>query len=321
MLFFESVREYKQSDAFFDIIIYNRSNSLGGLDLEGRIIKLTGGLYTVMDQQNQIRECKPLGIFRHRNIAPKVGDFVVLEGPSIIEVKERHNDFTRPMIANVDKVLLIQSAKEPDFSFHLLDRFLLLIESEGVEPIIIITKMDLLTQEESHALKEQLQYYQSYYPVLYTSSSKLQGIREIIPYIQDKIAVVAGQTGAGKSSLLNAINPDLRLDTNTISKALGRGKHTTRTVELIPFEAGWIADTPGFSKLDFTFSDPTVLKQYYPDFVALQAECRFLGCSHTHEPSCRVKQAVRQGEILPSRYQNYLLFYEEIKAVKPKYPR
>lgn len=289
--------------------------------MEGRIIKLTGGLYTVMDEQNQTRECKPLGIFRHRNISPKVGDYVAVEGPSIVEVKPRHNDFTRPMIANVDKVLLIQSAKEPDFSFHLLDRFLLLIESEGVEPIIIITKMDLLTNEESNMLKEQVNYYQQYYPVLYTSSSKLQGIREIIPFIQGKIAVVAGQTGAGKSSLLNAINPELKLDTNTISKALGRGKHTTRTVELIPYEMGWIADTPGFSKLDFAFTDPTILKQYYPDFTALQEDCRFLGCSHTHEPSCRVKEAVENGEILPSRYQNYLLFYEEIKALKPKYPR
>lgn len=289
--------------------------------MEGRIIKLTGGLYTVIDQQKKRWECKPLGIFRHRNIAPKVGDFVVIDGPSIVEVKTRHNDFIRPMIANVDKVLLIQSAKEPDFSFHLLDRFLLLIESEAVQPIIIVTKMDLLTAAETDDLKQKLNYYQEYYPVLYTSSSKLQGIEEIMPYISGKVAVVAGQTGAGKSSLLNAINPTLQLDTNEISKALGRGKHTTRTVELIPFGDGWIADTPGFSKLEFSFTDPNELKNFYPDFSPFQEGCRFLGCSHTHEPSCQVKQAVETQRILLSRYQNYILFYEEIKALKPKYPR
>lgn len=289
--------------------------------MNGRIIKLTGGNYTVKTIDDQLVLCKPLGVFRHRNIQPKVGDFVVLDQETIIEVAPRRNNFYRPNIANVDQVLLIQSAKEPDFSYHLLDRFLVLICSEHVDPIIIITKIDLLNSAELTKLQANLSYYQRFFPVYYTSSFQQAGLEQIHSITKGKINVVAGQTGAGKSSLLNALNPVLDLATDEISKALGRGKHTTRTVELIPFGDGWIADTPGFSKLEFAFQDASTLKERYPDFSELAKQCRFLGCNHIHEPSCAVKTAVERGEILLERYQNYVTFYEEIKAIKPKYPR
>ncbi|MDP2425852.1 MAG: ribosome small subunit-dependent GTPase A [bacterium] len=289
--------------------------------LEARIIKLTGGLYTVLDQHGRLVECRPLGIFRHHNIKPKVGDFVEVIDQTITKVFERKNDFLRPAIANVDQVLLIQSMKEPDFSFLLLDRFLALIQAEEVDPIIIVTKTDLATKEELIEIKQKLDYYHTYFPVVYSSSKNGYGLEEIRNYTKGKVNVVAGQTGAGKSSLLNAMDPRLNLDTNEISKALGRGKHTTRTVELIVFDGGWIADTPGFSKLEFEAFEPSMLTERYPEFESYRGLCRFDGCSHIHEPNCAVKEAVLNKRILQERYDNYVLLYQEIKGMKPKYPR
>ncbi len=288
---------------------------------EARIIKLTGGLYTVVDSFGNKQELRPLGILRHHNVKPKVGDFVHIDAESIVDVMPRKNDFTRPQIANVDHVLLIMSVKEPEFSLLLLDRFLVLIQKEAVEPIIIVTKVDLASPSEMAEIKRQLDYYAKYYPVVYTSSKTDFGIPALKTLTAGTINVVAGQTGAGKSSLLNAINPELDLATDVISKALGRGKHTTRHVELIPFDQGWIADTPGFSKLEFDQFEIAELKRLYPDFHAVADDCRFRECSHMHEPGCAVKAAVDNHRILKERYENYRKLYDEISAIKTKYPR
>ncbi len=287
----------------------------------GRIIKLVGGIYTVQDETKKKYALKPLGVFRHRNISPKVGDIVDFDNDNITNVHERLNELYRPMIANVDQVLIITSAKHPNFSFLLLDKFLAMVEAFSITPVIIVSKIDLMTEKELIELKSQLSYYAKYFRVIYYSSKTGEGLDEILESTTDKVNVLAGQTGAGKSSLLNAINPELDLETDEISMALGRGKHTTRHVEIFEFGHGYIADTPGFSKLEFLDFKAGDLRFYYPDFFEKSTECKFYECTHTHEPGCEVKRQVGIGEIPKIRYENYLDIFKEIEAIKPKYRR
>jgi ribosome biogenesis GTPase len=288
---------------------------------EGRIVKLVGGLYTVMDSSGETYVIKPLGIFRHKKIQPKVGDLVEFNEDSITKVKARKNDLYRPMIANVDQVLLVNSAKNPNFSFLLLDKFLTLIEAKDIKPIIIITKIDLLNNQELKTLKDKLKYYENYYKVIYFSSKTKENIDQIIEITTDKTNVLAGQTGAGKSTILNVIKPDLELKTNEISTALGRGKHTTRHVELIEFGHGFIADTPGFSSLEFKDLTSDEIKYYFIDFFEMSHQCKFNECTHTHEPGCEVKKQVEMGHVLQERYDDYKTIYQEVKNQKPMYRR
>ena len=295
-------------------------HSYGGLDLSrGKIICLIGGLYTVINENNERFDLKPIGLFRYQNISPKVGDDVIFNNDSITEVLPRKNDLIRPAIANVDQAIIICSAKEPEFSFYLLDQFLALIINANVLPVIVLTKIDLLFSEELITIKSKLAYYQTMFPVYYVDSMNKQGVEELMLGLAGKVNVFCGQTGAGKSSLLNAIMPELELKTDKISLALGRGKHTTRHVELINVHNAWIADTPGFSKLDFPNMEITQLKDLYPDFVNLSPDCRFNGCLHINEPDCAVKTAYHSDRILKERYENYLLFHQMIKKQKPKY--
>lgn len=286
---------------------------------DGLIVKLIGGLYTVMDNDHHKYELKARGLFRHNNESPKVGDRVTFNEEFIQTIKERTNDLVRPPVANVDQAILINSAKEPNFSFNLLDRFLVLIENEDITPVIVITKIDLLTEPELTELKEQLTYYEKFYQVVYLSSKTKENIEALTLLFQDKISVFAGQTGAGKSSLLNALNPKFNLETNEISKALGRGKHTTRHSELLDVLGGLVADTPGFSRLDFFDIDLDNVPMNFVDFFALSNQCKFRACTHHDEPKCKVKEELEKGNILPSRYKNYLLIYQEIQEQKPKY--
>ncbi len=286
---------------------------------EGKIIRLIGGLYTVIDEQNTRYELKPIGLFRFQGISPKVGDNVIFDESAIHEVLPRENDLLRPAIANVDQALLVHACKKPDFSFYLLDQFLALIESANVRPVIVLTKIDLLSYDELSEIKSKLRYYEADYPVFYISNKNPESIASLKSIITGKVSVLSGQTGAGKSSFLNAIDERLNLKTDAISEALGRGKHTTRHVELIHVADGWIADTPGFSKLEFPHMNPEDLPHLYPDFVRLSSQCRFHGCMHINEPDCAVKKAVQAGLILKERYENYLLFSQTIKKQKPKY--
>ena len=286
---------------------------------EGLIVKLIGGLYTVLDENNDKFELKARGKFRHTNESPKVGDNVMFDDEFIKIVKERRNNLARPAVCNVDQAILINSAKEPKFSFNLLDRFLMLIENEDITPVIIVTKIDLCTNEELNGLMRKMEYYESFYDVMYISSKTNENIEDIKNLFKDKISVFAGQTGAGKSSLLNAIDPELKLATNIISKALGRGKHTTRHSELLPILGGLVADTPGFSKLDFYEINVDNVLVNFVDFFELSNECKYRGCTHINEPKCKVKEEVEKGTILPSRYANYLTIYDEIKNTKRKY--
>ncbi len=226
----------------------------------------------------------------------------------------------RPPIANVDQAILVFSAVQPDFSTALLDRFLVLIESKQIEPLICITKIDLLSEAEAKQIQQYADEYRSIgYSVLLTSSMEEDGLEELLSYLHKRISVFAGQSGVGKSSLLNALRPELELKTNEISDSLGRGKHTTRHVELIKVNEGLVADTPGFSSLEFTEIEADELPFCFPEMVKLSQDCKFRGCLHLNEPKCAVKTAVEAGELLHYRYKHYLQFMEEIKERKPRY--
>lgn len=280
----------------------------------GRITKLKAGTYTVSLNQ-KIYQCKPRGVFRHQNIDPRVGDKVLLDETltTITEVLERQSLLKRPAIANVDQAFLVMSVAEPDLSEILLDRFLVLIEEAGIEGIIVLTKTDLIDAPTLKDIKEKMTYYESLYPVYYVSKHDPNTIDPLKNLFKDKITVFAGQTGAGKSSLLNHLSPELNLATQEISKALGRGKHTTRHVELWQLYDGFIADTPGFSKLEFEKLDKANLKYYFKDFKVLASQCKFRECNHLKEPGCAVKKALDEGQIPASRYQSYEKIYQEVK--------
>ncbi|WP_144548969.1 ribosome small subunit-dependent GTPase A [Bacillus sp. X1(2014)] len=291
---------------------------------EGKIVKALSGFYYVLGNDKLI-QCRGRGIFRKNKITPLVGDEVVFQAENdlegyIMEVKSRKNELIRPPIANVDQAILVFSAVEPEFSTVLLDRFLVLVEFNRIEPLICITKMDLTNDDEQKMIKEyREQYTAAGYKVILTSSETEAGIELLSPHVDNKISVFAGQSGVGKSSLLNVLRPDLELKTNDISSHLGRGKHTTRHVELIKIGNGLIADTPGFSSLEFTNIEAEDLTFCFPEIQTASENCKFRGCLHVSEPKCGVKQAVDSNEIPAYRYEHYLDFLQEIKDRKPRY--
>lgn len=291
---------------------------------KGKIIKALSGFYYVLSE-GQLIQCRGRGVFRKNKITPLVGDEVVFQAENatdgyILEVKERKNELVRPPIANVDQAILVFSSVEPDFSTALLDRFLVLIEYNRIDPVICMTKMDLASSEVVENMKEYAAQYEAVgYPVILTSSETETGIGQLLPYLKDKISVFAGQSGVGKSSLLNVIRPDLDLKTNEISSSLGRGKHTTRHVELISIGDGLVADTPGFSSLEFLEIEGEDLNYCFPEIEKTSENCKFRGCLHLSEPKCAVKEAVENNEIPTYRYEHYKDFLQEIRDRKPKY--
>ncbi|MEC1547065.1 ribosome small subunit-dependent GTPase A [Bacillus rugosus] len=296
---------------------------------EGKIIKALSGFYYVLDESedsDKVIQCRGRGIFRKNKITPLVGDYVVYQAENdkegyLLEIKERTNELIRPPICNVDQAVLVFSAVQPSFSTALLDRFLVLVEANDIQPIICITKMDLLEDQDTQdAIQAYAEDYRNIgYDVYLTSSKNQDSLADIIPHFQDKTTVFAGQSGVGKSSLLNAISPELGLRTNEISEHLGRGKHTTRHVELIHTSGGLVADTPGFSSLEFTDIDEEELGYTFPDIREKSSSCKFRGCLHLKEPKCAVKQAVEDGELKQYRYDHYVEFMTEIKDRKPRY--
>ncbi|MFZ3576557.1 ribosome small subunit-dependent GTPase A [Virgibacillus sp. DJP39] len=292
--------------------------------VEGRITKALSGFYYVQSGDD-VYACRGRGLFRNQNITPLVGDFVdfdIRDGMEgyLINIKPRTNELIRPPIANVDRAFIISSAIEPSFSTLLLDRFLVLIESKDIQPIIIITKMDVLSEQERESIENHVQAYLDIgYKVEKVSSKEPFDIKGMEKHFNEGVSVIAGQSGVGKSSLLNALKPELQIKTDDISKSLGRGKHTTRHVELLQLFGGLVADTPGFSALEFNEIDLDELGDCFPEIRDRKGECKFRGCMHNKEPKCAVKQAVELGDISQFRYDHYLNFYEEIQSRKPRY--
>lgn len=313
---------------------------------KGQIIKLIGGLYELIDLESKaIVQAKASGILRYQKldesssfnksvtkktkletkiiqVSPKVGDIVEYDDSDINhlirKIEPRKNELNRPDVANVDQVLILNAAINPAFSFNLLDQFLILIEKAQIKPIIIVSKIDLIDPKTLAEIQRDLTYYTEIgYDVYYVNSKQKIGFDTLEDIFKDKISVLAGQTGAGKSTFLNALMPALDIKTQEISKALGRGKHTTRHTELYFYAGGMIADTPGFSKLELDMFDASELKDYFIEFNTYTSQCKFGNkCVHIHEPGCAVKD---NPKILKTRYQNYLKYYEEIKNKKEVY--
>ena len=299
---------------------WNRRNSMP----KGQIRKALSGYYYVQDGEKFI-QCRGRGVFRNRGISPLVGDMVdyeVEEGSdgTITVVHERKNALVRPPIANIDQALLVFSLTEPDFNPLLLDRFLVVLESFQVEPVICLTKTDLLTKEELLKIQPFLDDYKAIgYRMIETYKDDEDLVDNITPILKDKISVLAGQSGVGKSTLLNTVLPSLNLKTGVISEALGRGKHTTRHVELLDVCGGLLADTPGFSSFDFDEIEKEELSNCFPEFREASKSCKFRECLHISEPKCSVLAGVKSGEIKDYRYKHYVKFLEEINDRKPRY--
>ncbi|ARI77527.1 ribosome small subunit-dependent GTPase A [Halobacillus mangrovi] len=290
----------------------------------GKIIKALSGFYYVW-HEGAVYQCRGRGNFRKRKVSPLVGDMVEFKAEKqdegyILSIEERKNEFVRPPIANVDQALIVTSAMHPDFNALLLDRFLVLVEAKRIEPFIVISKMDQLTDEQTEKMKDYKQMYEAIgYPVILSAVDDEEAMDQVQSHLAGRTTVIAGQSGVGKSSLLNSIDPRLAIDTNEISESLGRGKHTTRHVELYEIARGLVADTPGFSSLEFGDLETEQLPECFPEFVEVQDGCKFRGCLHNKEPKCAVKAAVSEGKISGQRYEHYLQFLEEIQKRKPRY--
>ena len=238
----------------------------------------------------------------------------------ILEIYPRKNQLVRPPMANLDTALVVTACVQPDFSSNLLDRQLAMLEANDVSPVLYFSKYDLLTEEQKAKLDPILNYYAKFYPVYRGSlPARPETLETMLANLHHQVIVVMGQTGAGKSTLLNQLEPSLELATGEISKALSRGRHTTRKVSLLPIGDNLLADTPGFSSFELLEITKEQLPTLFPDLVAHQADCKFRGCMHINEPKCAVKAAVEAGEIMPSRYANYQLFHDMIINQKPKY--
>lgn len=283
----------------------------------GKIIKALSGFYYV-ESNNTVYETRARGRFRNTAESPLVGDYVkfqienVTEG-YITEILPRKNSLIRPPVANIDQLLLTASLKSPDFSFYLLDRFIAYSEANDINPVIVVTKNDL---NDDETLIEKIKaVYEPVYDVYFTDKAHIN--EDLQHVFNGNLSVLAGQSGAGKSTLLNTLLPHLDLKTDEISSALNRGKHTTRHVELISIDGGFIADTPGFATIDFLNIDKYNIKFCFIDFN--QYSCKFRECLHINEPKCGVKAAVESGELAASRYNSYVKIYNEIDNRKERY--
>lgn len=299
--------------------------------MTGKIIKGIAGFYyiyissadeNVCTPYEGVYECKAKGIFRNEGVKPLVGDNVEIEildeankKGNIVKILERKNSLIRPAVANVDQALVIFAAAKPTPNLNLLDRFLISMEMSKVESIICFNKTDVADEDYVNHLRDI--YFSCGYKVICTSTVDGSGVEQLKSMLKGKTTVLAGPSGVGKSSMTNAIIPEACMQTGGISKKIERGKHTTRHSELFTIQKDtFLFDTPGFSSLYVNNLEKEDLMWYFPEFDKFNDKCRFQGCVHINEPDCSVKDALREGLISKSRYDNYLLIYDELKNKK-----
>lgn len=288
--------------------------------MQGKIVKGIAGFYHVHVVESGVYECKAKGIFRKEKIKPLVGDNVRIEileeeekTGNIVDILPRSNELIRPAVANIDQALVVFSVLKPAPHFNLLDRFLVMMESKGLPVVLCFNKADIADEPQVDMLRAV--YEGCGYPLLFVSARDGQDIGRVKHLLKGKTTAVAGPSGVGKSTLINALNPEAQMETGAISQKIERGRHTTRHSELFPVgEDSYIMDTPGFSSLYVNDFEKEELKYYFPEFAEYEGSCRFHGCDHVHEPGCLVKQAVEEGKIHHIRYEDYTEMYEELKS-------
>lgn len=296
----------------------------------GLITKALSGYYYVLpdDGEQSVIQCRARGIFKKRGLTPLVGDRVVYSMASddegtVDELLPRKSELIRPPIANVDTALLVFAVTQPDISLALLDKFLVHTERAKLRTILCLTKSDLLADDPELAQRIDTlsaAYEAMGYAVLRCSAVSGEGLTAVSDALRGCMTVFSGQSGVGKSSLLNQLVPGINLETGEISNRLGRGRHTTRHVELIAHpDGGFIADTPGFSQLDFADIEAEELSLYFAEMAPLMEACKFRGCLHLSEPDCAVRAALQEGRIQHSRYDHYAQFVQEIRDRKRRY--
>lgn len=289
------------------------------MKIDGIIIKGIGGFYYVEAADGIIYECKARGVFRKEKITPLAGDKVKISVDennknSIDKIYERRNMFKRPPIANVDKLVIVSSVCDPRPNLLIIDRLTAVAVYKNVEPIIVFTKNDLQSADEYIEI-----YKNAGFKTFAVSNETGEGIGEVKEVIENGVCVFTGNSGVGKSSLINRMYPDFALETGEISKKLGRGRHTTRHVELLKINNGYIADTPGFSSLDFETNDlikKDELAFCFPDFSDYIDLCKFSTCAHVNDKGCRLIEAVNNGDVMRSRHESYVTMYNEVKDIK-----
>lgn len=290
--------------------------------MQGKIVRGIAGFYYVHVPGQGILECKAKGVFRNRKEKPLVGDNVevqLLDGEKQIgnveRILPRQNALIRPAVANVDQAIVIFAVSYPKPNLNLLDRFLLMMKTQGIPVGICFNKMDMVQEDEVQDMI--LQYRDSGVQVYQTSTYRQEGLDALQEDLLEKTTVLAGPSGTGKSSVINAIFPDAKMETGQISEKIKRGKHTTRHSELFSLGGNtYLMDTPGFTSLSLPDLEKEELRDYYEEFIPYQNACRFLGCVHVHEPDCAVKEALDQGKISRNRYDNYKQFFEELSQKK-----
>ena len=287
--------------------------------MTGKIIKGIAGFYYVHVPEQGIYACKAKGVFRNKKIIPLVGDNVEIEVldeekkiGNMTDICERTNQLVRPAVANIDQALIIFATLHPNPNFNLLDRFLLIMSKQQVKTMICFNKMDMVDEKAICELKEHYEACDN--EVMFTSTYTKEGIEFLKEKLKGKTTALAGPSGVGKSSILNALASDMVMQTGEISEKIKRGKHTTRHSELIHIEGNtYIMDTPGFSSLYIDEFEKDELKDYFTEFLEYSKYCKFSGCVHISEPDCKVKEALSEGRINQIRYDNYLEMYQELK--------
>ena len=293
---------------------------------KGQIRQSLSGYYDIFSEGKTYRT-RARGNFRKKGQTPLVGDYVEFKADNenegyVLKILERKNHLVRPPVANVDCAIVVTACIEPDFSSNLLDRQLVMLSENEIVPILYFSKADLMDETTKERMLPVFDYYSKYYRTVV--SEKNMPDEELVSALLEEagnVLVVMGQTGAGKSPLLNRLDPKLKLETGEISKALSRGRHTTRKVSLMDVKGHLVADTPGFSSFELREIEKERLSSLFEDFNEYSPQCRFRGCLHLNEPDCAVKAAVLEGKILESRYENYKLFQKMIQEQKPRYKR
>ena len=287
--------------------------------IKGKIIKGIGGFYYV-EAAETVYECKLRGNFRNLNITPLVGDDVEISlgenaDNRIETVLPRKNALVRPPLANLDQLFIVSSTVEPAVNTFIIDKMIAIAEYKSIEPIIVFTKIDL---DDSYLTYEEI-YRRSGFKTVVCCNADGRGADEVRALLKGRISAFTGNTGVGKSSLLNAIDADLSLKTGETSKHLGRGKHTTRHCELYKVNSGYVADTPGFSSLDFERCEKILKDELFSCFREFEpyfGQCKFSTCAHINEKGCAVCEAVKEGNIQKSRHDSYVQMYNEVKDIK-----